>query len=159
MRIVTTDEMRQLEQATDASGVSYAQMMESAGQAVALACQEALDVAGRSILVLVGPGNNGGDGLVAAHYLAKAGAEVVCYVWGRDVEGDLNFARGSAYWRHPTRTPGDSGRRYQVEERRDGKRPGDPFLAWAASGGCPYRIAPRDRSRRALRRQLRQWSR
>jgi hydroxyethylthiazole kinase-like uncharacterized protein yjeF len=93
MRIVTTEEMRQLEQAADASGVSYAQMMESAGQAVALACQRALDVTGRSILVLVGPGNNGGDGLVAARYLAEAGAEVVCYIWKRNVEGDANFAR------------------------------------------------------------------
>jgi len=93
MKIVTTEEMRQLEQGADASGVSYAQMMESAGRAVALVCERALDVTGRSILVLVGPGNNGGDGLVAAYYLAEAGAEVACYIWKRNVEGDANFAR------------------------------------------------------------------
>ena len=93
MKIVTTEEMRHLEQAADAGGVSYAQMMESAGRAVALACQRALDVTGRPVLVLVGPGNNGGDGLVAARYLAQAGAGVSCYIWKRDIEGDLNFAR------------------------------------------------------------------
>jgi len=93
MKLVTTDEMRHLEEATDAAGVSYAQMMESAGRAVALACQEALHVPGRPILVLVGPGNNGGDGLVAARYLAQAGVAVTCYIWKRDVEQDSNFAR------------------------------------------------------------------
>jgi hydroxyethylthiazole kinase-like uncharacterized protein yjeF len=93
MRIVTTEEMRHLERATDASGVSYAQMMESAGRGVALACQRTLDVDGRPVLVLVGPGNNGGDGLVAARHLAQAGARVTCAIWKRDVEDDANFAR------------------------------------------------------------------
>jgi len=93
MKIVTTEEMRHLEQAADASGVSYAQMMESAGRAVALACQKALDVASRPILVLIGPGNNGGDGLVAARYLAQAGAEVTCYIWKRKTEGDANLTK------------------------------------------------------------------
>lgn len=93
MKIVTTEEMRQLEQAADSSGVSYAQMMESAGRTVALACQKVLDVTGRPILVLVGPGNNGGDGLVAARCLARAGAEVTCYIWKRKTEGDANFTK------------------------------------------------------------------
>jgi len=92
VKLVNTQEMRHLEGAADASGVSYAQMMESAGRAVALACQRALDVTGRLILVLVGPGNNGGDGLVAARYLAQAGAEVTCTIWKRNVENDANFA-------------------------------------------------------------------
>jgi len=93
MKIVTTEETRHLEQVTDAAGVSYAQMMERAGRSVALACERTLDVSGRSVLVLVGPGNNGGDGLVAARYLAQAGAKVTCYIWKRSVEGDANFAR------------------------------------------------------------------
>ena len=33
----------------------------------------------RRIVVLVGPGNNGGDGLVAARHLAEWGAAVRCY--------------------------------------------------------------------------------
>ena len=93
MKIVNTEEMRHLERAADASGASYAQMMESAGRAVALTCQKALDVANRPVLVLIGPGNNGGDGLVAARYLAQAGAVVTCYIWKRDIDEDGNFTR------------------------------------------------------------------
>ena len=44
--------------------------------------------------MLVGPGNNGGDGLVAGRYLAEAGAVVAFYlVKPRDVADDENLAR------------------------------------------------------------------
>ena len=45
------------------------------------AIMAALPVSGRRILILVGPGNNGGDGLVAGRYLAAAGAEVAFYLF------------------------------------------------------------------------------
>ena len=38
-------------------------------------------MAGRVVTVLVGPGNNGGDGLVAGRYPAEAGAEVAFYLF------------------------------------------------------------------------------
>ena len=38
------------------------------------------EIAERRILVLVGPGNNGGDGLVAARHLKDWGADVICYL-------------------------------------------------------------------------------
>ncbi|MCA9998885.1 MAG: NAD(P)H-hydrate dehydratase, partial [Anaerolineales bacterium] len=48
---------------------------------------------GRSILILIGPGNNGGDGLVAGRYLAQAGADVAFYLTKmRDPQADPNFA-------------------------------------------------------------------
>lgn len=81
MKLVTAAEMRELEQAAVAAGIPEAQLMEEAGLAVA---QEAwmllgtLD--GRRIIVLVGPGNNGGDGLVAARHLVDWGAEVLVYL-------------------------------------------------------------------------------
>ncbi len=92
MKIVNVDEMRRTEQAVDEAGQSYKAMMDMAGQAVA-------DIAGQiawlepetSILILVGPGNNGGDGLVAALRLLELGYRVVVYVWKRDVKGDDNF--------------------------------------------------------------------
>ena len=61
-------------------GVSGQRLMEHAGAAVAAAVKaiaEATERWGRGpILILCGPGNNGGDGFVAARYLARAGADV-----------------------------------------------------------------------------------
>jgi NAD(P)H-hydrate epimerase len=65
-------------------------MMENAGRAVAEACQR-MGVTDKRMLVLVGPGNNGGDGLVAGRYLYDAGADVTLYIWKRNIEGDENF--------------------------------------------------------------------
>jgi hydroxyethylthiazole kinase-like uncharacterized protein yjeF len=76
MKIVTVDQMRRIEAASDAQGHSYAAMMERAGSAVARAIQTRLDVRAQRVLILVGPGNNGGDGLVAARHLHDAGAKV-----------------------------------------------------------------------------------
>ncbi len=63
-----------------ALGVPGQRLMEHAGAAVAAAVKaiaEATDRWGKGpILMLSGPGNNGGDGFVAARYLARAGAEV-----------------------------------------------------------------------------------
>ena len=94
IKIFSVAEMVAAEKAADASGHSYDQMMEIAGRSVAQAIVDRYDVTGRQIMVLVGPGNNGGDGLVAGRYLAEAGAEVVFYLFKpRDPAGDSNFAR------------------------------------------------------------------
>ena len=91
-KIVTVDEMRRIEAASDAAGHSYAAMMEQAGHGVARAISRRRKVQGQRILVLVGPGNNGGDGLVAARYLAEAGAQVACYLLKpRDPSADQNY--------------------------------------------------------------------
>jgi NAD(P)H-hydrate epimerase len=83
--------MKQLEQAADAAGHSYATMMENAGRAVANAIQERIPAKNKRMLVLVGPGNNGGDGLVAARYLSQAGAQIVCYLWKPRPDDDPNL--------------------------------------------------------------------
>jgi NAD(P)H-hydrate epimerase len=90
MKVVTTEEMRRIEKEADAGGLSYAMMMENAGRAVAEACQR-IGATDRRILVLVGPGNNGGDGLVAGRYLHDAGAYVTFYIWKRRIEDDENY--------------------------------------------------------------------
>ncbi len=76
MKLVTVDQMRRIEAASDAQGHTYAAMMERAGSAVARVIQTQWDVHSQRILVLVGPGNNGGDGLVAARHLHDAGAKI-----------------------------------------------------------------------------------
>jgi hydroxyethylthiazole kinase-like uncharacterized protein yjeF len=94
MKLVDVQEMRRIEQAADAGGHAYATMMELAGQAVAdVATALQLAEPGERVLVLVGPGNNGGDGLVAARFLRERDIEITLYVWKRDIKGDGNFRK------------------------------------------------------------------
>lgn len=94
MKILTVKQMIAAEKAADAAGNSYANMMELAGKSVADAIIERMPVVNSSILVLVGPGNNGGDGLVAGRYLAEAGADVAFYLSKpRDPQTDENYAK------------------------------------------------------------------
>lgn len=93
MKLFSVAEMVAAEKAADAAGVTYAQMMETAGRATAEAIIERFPVEHVRVLVLVGPGNNGGDGLVCGRYLAEAGADVAFYLSKpRDPAADENFA-------------------------------------------------------------------
>ena len=82
IRIVSVTRIREVEAAADASGLHYAQLMENAGKALATRATALLAERNPAqILVLVGAGNNGGDGLVAARLLAQqAGYSVCCYL-------------------------------------------------------------------------------
>lgn len=94
IKVVSVDQMRAIERATDAAGVSYAQMMQHAGRAVAEVVKDLLgtESSGRRVAVLVGPGNNGGDGLVAARILKEeTEAEVGCYLLKARGEDDDVF--------------------------------------------------------------------
>lgn len=72
--ILTADAMRAAEQSAIDSGTTVEQLMERAGGALAKAVYR---YAGpMPALVLCGPGNNGGDGFVAARHLAKHGLDV-----------------------------------------------------------------------------------
>ena len=75
---ITIDQMYRIENRGHDMGFPKKFMMENAGAAVARRTAEGLggSVCGRRILVLAGPGNNGGDGLVAARHLAGRGADV-----------------------------------------------------------------------------------
>lgn len=78
MKISRVEEMRQIDKlATEKYGIPEAILMENAGRAVTSVVPEVLgDVAGRTICVLAGTGNNGGDAFVAARHLANRGANV-----------------------------------------------------------------------------------
>jgi hydroxyethylthiazole kinase-like uncharacterized protein yjeF len=78
VKLITVEQMMELERK---AGVPIPQLMENAGLAVAQEVWLLLgEVAERAILVLVGPGNNGGDGLVAARHLHDWGSKVDVYM-------------------------------------------------------------------------------
>lgn len=89
MKIVNVAEMRRIEEAANAGGHSYAAMMELAGSAVAhMADTLMLPDPEQRVLILIGPGNNGGDGLVAASTLLELGHTISLYIWTRESRGD-----------------------------------------------------------------------
>jgi NAD(P)H-hydrate repair Nnr-like enzyme with NAD(P)H-hydrate epimerase domain len=71
LELLTPSEMAEADRLAVREGVASFDLMMSAGRAVADAAQEMAKDG--EILVLVGPGNNGGDGLVAAQLLSAAG--------------------------------------------------------------------------------------
>jgi ADP-dependent NAD(P)H-hydrate dehydratase / NAD(P)H-hydrate epimerase len=73
--IVSAAAMRAAEEAAFAGGVEVEALMDRAGAGVAAAVQKFFPRAGRGI-VFVGKGHNGGDALVAAAHLKKAGWEI-----------------------------------------------------------------------------------
>ncbi len=92
--LLTVAEMAAADRAAIAGGVPGIDLMETAGGAVAQ--RTAAAFAGRRIAVLCGPGNNGGDGYVAARRLAEAGIDVEVYAFGNPaaLRGDAAIAAG-----------------------------------------------------------------
>lgn len=89
MRIVTSSEMKQIEQDANARGLSYCSMMENAGVAAAQSVVQQVGGTAARVLVFAGRGNNGGDGFVAARHLHYTGAKVkVVLVEGLPKTGD-----------------------------------------------------------------------
>lgn len=72
--ILTAADMREAEALAIASGTAETALMERAGKALAEAVR--LYIGARPTLVVCGPGNNGGDGYVAARYLQEAGYSI-----------------------------------------------------------------------------------
>jgi len=94
VKLVTSAEMRALEQAAAVAGRPPEALMEDAGLAVAQEVWVSLGaVPERQALVLVGPGNNGGDGLVAARHLHDWGAVVTVVLLAKRGEDDANLGR------------------------------------------------------------------
>ena len=61
-------------------GIKFSDLMENAGKSASIKIEKKiipfLKGFNKKILILCGPGNNGGDGLVIAKYLLKSGYKV-----------------------------------------------------------------------------------
>ena len=79
MRLLSSDEMKQVEQYTAKYGLSYQRMMENAGAACARNIRNIVEndtTPRRNAVIVCGKGNNGGDGFVVARKLSENGYNV-----------------------------------------------------------------------------------
>lgn len=92
MKMLTTNQMRQVEQECAKIGLPSSVLMENAGKAVAEEVKKILGtIKKQRILILIGPGNNGGDGLVAARHLHDWGAKVSLCLFSQRPQDDPNL--------------------------------------------------------------------
>jgi hydroxyethylthiazole kinase-like uncharacterized protein yjeF len=81
VKYVSVEEMIKIEREADASGHTYPMMMEHAGRGLAEVVRDTYDhLEVKRALGLVGPGNNGGDTLVAFAYLQEWGWGTTAYL-------------------------------------------------------------------------------
>ncbi len=97
--LLSRQDMARAEAAAIQSGITGAALMEAAGRAVAETCQRRWPDG--PVLLLCGPGNNGGDGFVAARHLCQAGRQVSVALWGDPARLRGDAARMAALWSGP----------------------------------------------------------
>ena len=87
--LLSPDEMAAVDRSAAASGIDSYGLMQKAGQAVAASALRLFPEAIRFV-ILCGPGNNGGDGYVAATALRESGAGVLIFHLGdpKKLKGD-----------------------------------------------------------------------
>src|SRR5215469_15782221 len=100
IELLTTAEMAEADRRTIALGVGGIALMENAGRAVADAVATR-HPPGSRVAVVAGPGNNGGDGFVAARLLAERGFRVRLLLLGDRARLRGDAALAAARWQGP----------------------------------------------------------
>lgn len=83
IELLTNAQMGEADRLTIAGGIAGIDLMDRAGAAVADAAGQAMREGARNIAILCGPGNNGGDGFVAARLLKGMGFQVAVGLLGQ----------------------------------------------------------------------------
>jgi len=100
LELLTTSEMAEADRLSIGAGVSGMALMERAGAAVA-DCAAGLAPEGRDVVVLCGPGNNGGDGFIAARLLRERGLGVKVHLLGDETRLRGDAAEAARRWAGP----------------------------------------------------------
>lgn len=106
IELLTSAEMSEADRLTIAGGVPGSALMEAAGRAVADAVSGRRQ--GRGVTVVAGPGNNGGDGFVAARILAERGTPVRVILVGACARLKGDAAAAAARWTGPVEIASDA---------------------------------------------------
>ena len=106
IEVLTNDEMAEADRLTIAGGIAGIDLMEIAGKAVAKAVM-ALKPPGSRIVVVAGPGNNGGDGFVAAGLLAERNYRVDLLLVGDAARLRGDAALAAKKWTAPVAAQAD----------------------------------------------------
>lgn len=114
MEILSIRQMYEADRTAAASGVKSLDLMEAAGQAMANAITARWEP--REVMVLAGPGNNGGDGFVAARHLKAAKWPVTVYLMGDKAALKGDAAANAKRWRNKVRTLDDAVERLADKE-------------------------------------------
>jgi ADP-dependent NAD(P)H-hydrate dehydratase / NAD(P)H-hydrate epimerase len=108
IELLSNAEMAKADRLTIAGGTAGMSLMERAGAAVADAIA-ARHSTGSRIVVLAGPGNNGGDGFVAARLLAQRGFDVLLMLAGEVAQLKGDAATAAAKWKGEVAPPHPEG--------------------------------------------------
>lgn len=98
IELLTNTEMAQADRQTISGGVPGLNLMERAGRAVADVAAARHPIGSR-VVVVAGPGNNGGDGFVAARVLAQRGFRVRLLLAGNPAGLKGDAALAAAAWK------------------------------------------------------------
>src|SRR5689334_19723564 len=104
LELLTSAEMGEADRLTIVGGTLGLALMEAAGRAAANAVCARLG--GRRVVVVAGPGNNGGDGFVAARILAERGHPVRLLLAGERASLKGDAAQVAARWSGPVEAAG-----------------------------------------------------